>query len=161
MHLLKYLVVLIICFLLISCRSETSSVESEPIPTPQGPSVISNNPEAVVKSWEYISPRSEEALTSFPSSAPEAIEFGPEHYKAYIVWRKGGFDLIWGNFICSTRPILMIEETTIALWLNDAIWDDCEAAEVIHAFKVDLETDISPEKWTYILHPDAPPTPHR
>lgn len=125
----------------------------------RGPAVISNNPNAIVKSWEYISPRSEEALTSFPSSDPEAIEFGPEHYEAYIIWRKSGFDIIWGNFVCSTKPVLMIEETTFVLWLNDAIWDDCNAAEVIHAFRVELETDIPAEEWTYVVHQDAPPSP--
>lgn len=156
MHLLKYLVVFI-CLLSVGCHSETSSVEPKPTPTPQGPSVISNNPNAVVESWEYLSPRSEEALTSFPSRDPEAVEFGPDNSEAYIVWRKGGFDLIWGNVICSTQPILTIDNVTIELWLNDAIWDDCEAAETRHAFKVELKTDIPPEEWTYILHPDAPP----
>jgi hypothetical protein len=155
--LLRYLVVFI-CLLSISCDSEIQSVESEQTPVPQGPSIISNSSDTVVESWKYISPRSEEALVSFPSSASGAIEFGPEHYEAYIVWRTGGFDLIWGNFACSTQPILVIKNKTIELWLNNAVWEDCEAAEVIHAFKVELETDIPPEEWIYILYPDAPPS---
>lgn len=160
MQLPRYLIVLI-CLLLISCRSEASSTESELMLASQdrGPAVISNNPNAAVKSWEYISPHLDEALTSFPSSNPETIKFGPDHYEAYIMWREGGFDIIWGNFVCSTQPVLMIEETTIALWLNDAIWDDCDAAEVIHAFKVELETDIPAEEWTYVVHQKAPPSP--
>lgn len=156
MHLLRYFVVFI-CLLFISCRSETNSVELEPTPTPQGPSVISNNPDAIVESWEYISPRAEDALISFPSGNPEAIEFGPEHYEAYIVWREGGFDLVWGNFFCSTQPILTIDHVIIELWLNDGIWDDCISEQAIHAFKVEVKTNIPPEEWTYILHPDAPP----
>jgi hypothetical protein len=155
LQLLRFLVVLT-CLFFVSCRSEPDSVESPP--TSQGPSVISNNPDAVVESWEYISPRSEEAFTSFPSSDPEAVKFGSELDETYIVWRKGGFDLIWGNVICSTQPILTIEDTTIELWLNDGIWEDCEAAETIHAFKVELETDIPTEGWTYVVHQDAPPS---
>ncbi len=156
MYLSRYFV-MFACLLLVSCRSKTSLVELEPTPTPQGPSVISNNPNAVIKSWEYISPRSEDALTSFPVRNSDAIGFGPDAYEAYIVWHEGGFDLIWGNFSCSTQPILIVEETTITLWLNDGIWDDCVAAEVIHAFKVKMETDIPIEEWAYILHQDAPP----
>jgi hypothetical protein len=156
----RYIVV-IMCLLLIGCRNGTKTIESEPtaLPTPQGPAVISNNPGAIIQSWEYINPRSEKALTSFPTHDPEAIKLGSEPYEAYVVWRKDGFDLIWGNFICSTQPILTIENTTIELWLNDGIWDDCDAAEVIHAFKIDLETDIPTEEWTYIIHQDASPLP--
>jgi hypothetical protein len=158
MRWLRFLVVFI-CLLLVGCRSESSAVEAEPTPTPQGPSVISKNPNAIIESWEYISPRSEKALTSFPSSDPAAIKFGPELDEAYIVWREGGFDLVWGGYFCSTEPILTINDApaTIELWLNDAIWDDCVAMETIHAFKVELETNVPPEEWTYIIHPDAPP----
>lgn len=74
-----------------------------------------------------------------------------------MVWREGGFDLIWGNYFCSTEPVLIIKETTISLWLNDGIWDDCESSQEMHTFKVELETNIPREEWTYILHEDAPP----
>ncbi|MEI2610454.1 MAG: hypothetical protein V9G20_17645 [Candidatus Promineifilaceae bacterium] len=158
MYWLRFLVVST-CLLFVGCRSETNAVESEPTRTPQGPTVISNNPNAIIKSWEYLNPRSEEALTSFLSRDPKSIGFGPERYEAYIIWRKGGFDLVWGNFICSTQPILTINNTIIDLWLNDAIWDDCDAAQVIHAFKVELETDIPTGEWTYVIHSDAPPSP--
>ena len=146
-----------ICLLLIGCRSEISSIESEPTTTPQGPAVISNNPDVIVESWEYISPRSEEALTSFLSRDPEAIEFGPEHYEAHIVWREDGFIIVWGNFFCSTQPILTIDHVKIELWLNDGIWEDCISEQAIHAFRVELETNIPPEEWTYVIHQDAPP----
>lgn len=152
----RYLIALI-PLLLISCQSATTPAAPAPSPTPQGPTVTSNNPDVTVESWEYINPRSEEALTFFPSGNPDAIRFGPEHYEAYVIWREGGFDLVWGNFICSTWPMLTIEETTIKLWLNDYVWDDCEAAEAIHAFKVELQTDIPPEAWSYTIYRDAPP----
>lgn len=158
MHWLRYLIVLI-CFLSVGCSNETNSATPEATQTPigLGPAVISNNPTIIVQSWEYIGPRSPDALVSFPSRNPEAIAFGPDHYEAYIIWRESGFDLIWGNVFCSTEPILIIKEATIELWLNDGIWNDCEASQEIHAFNVELETDIPPEKWTYILHKDAPP----
>jgi hypothetical protein len=149
----------ILAWLVVGCSAEQSSVEPEPTPqpTPVGPLVISNTPNATVESWEYINPRSENAVQSFPSRESAAIEFAPGNREAYILWREGGFDLIWGDFICSTQPVVIIEEATIGLWPNDDIAGNCDAMGAIHVFKVELETDIPPEEWTYRLHLDAPP----
>ena len=152
---------LFICMCLLSagCGNPENSPDfsATASPTPRGPAVMNDNPDVILQSWEYIHPHSDKALVSFPSDDPEAIEFGPEHYEAYMVWRESGFDLIWGNVFCSTEPILVIKEEKISLWLNDSIWNYCESSQEMHTFKVNLETNIPPEEWTYILHKDAPP----
>lgn len=146
-----------LCFLSVACSNQTNSATAEPTPTPlpRGPAAISHNANVVVKKWVYLNP--DQALQAFPSRPKEAIAFDPDRHEAYIIWREGGFDIVWSNFICSNQPALRIKEVTIELWLNDGIWDDCESAGAVHAFKVELETNVPREEWTYILHKDAPP----
>lgn len=157
MRLLKCFI-LLVCLLFVSCGSKIDSLEENTTAISEVPVVVSsNNPNAIIESWEYLNPRSEETLASFLSRDPKSIGFGPSQYEAYIIWREGGFDLVWGNFICSTQPSLIIDNITIELWLNDGIWDDCDAAQVTHAFKVELATDIPIEEWAYTLYTDAPP----
>lgn len=145
-----------VCLFFIGCSRETKQGEQVYTPIPENPQVISNNSDIVIESWVYLSPRSDEALQAFPSPDSDTLAFGSDHYEAYIMWHEDGFDVIWGNFICSVQPILVISDSTIELWLNDSIWENCESAEAIHAFKVVLETNIRPEGWTYILYTGAP-----
>lgn len=152
----KFLIVLI-CLLILGCRNERGSSNPTFTPIPEDPQVVNLNPSVVVENWEYLSPRSSEAEQLFLSRNPEGIAFG-QGDKAYIVWREGGFDLVWGNHFCSVQPILIIRENAIELWENDAVWNDCEDAEVAHAFRVEMETNVSPEEWTYTISPDAPPS---
>ena len=144
--------------LMSGCRDDLGHMEPTPTPTriAEKPQVISASPDIVVESWEYLSPQSERAPDSFPANDPDAIEFAPGNRQAYIVWREGGFDLVWGGFFCSIQPILTIGKGKIELWENNAIWLDCEAVETIHAFKVELETDIPLEAWSYAIHEGAP-----
>lgn len=147
-----------IWLLVAGCRDDLGYMEPTPTPTRvvEKPQVISTSPDAVVESWEYLSPRSEKVLESFPAGDPEAIEFAPGNRQAYIIWREGGFDLVWGGYFCSIQPILTIGQGMIELWENIAIWDDCDAMETIHAFKVELEADLPPEAWRYAIHEGAP-----
>jgi|GEM_PF-3608141 len=144
--------------LVAGCSDDLGYMEPTPTPTriAEKPQVISASPDIVVESWEYLSPQSKKAPDSFPTNDPDAIEFAPGNRQAYIVWREGGFDLVWGGFFCSIQPILTIGKGKIELWENNAIWLDCEAVETIHAFKVELETDIPLEAWSYAIHEGAP-----
>lgn len=158
MRRLKFLLAFISLLLLLRCNNEQHLPESDTLSGSGNAQVINNTSNIVIENWEYLSPRSDEALQSFPSQDSEAIAFGSDKHEAYIVWHEDGFDVIWGNVICSTEPILTIGEATIALWLNDGIWDDCEDAQVTHAFRVELVTDIPLEAWTYSVHTNAPPS---
>ena len=122
-----------------------------------GPNVVSFNPDVTVTSWEYSNPADEER-TNFPKvmGEPDAITFGQELHSAEILWREGGFDVVWSGFICSTHPILTISDRTIELWANDEIWNDCIAVGAQHAFLVELETDVAPSAWAYEFPTDAP-----
>ena len=144
--------------LVAGCSDDLGYMEPTPTPTriAEKPQVISASPDIVVESWEYLSPQSERAPDAFPANDPDALEFAPGNRQAYIVWREGGFDLVWGGFFCSIQPILTIGKGKIELWENNAIWLDCEAVETIHAFKVELETDIPLEAWSYAIHEGAP-----
>jgi hypothetical protein len=149
--------VVVLMWLAAACSDNTQIIEMDPTPqsTAQGPLVVSLNPQAIVHEWEYISPLSENRVQSLPRG--EAISFGPATREAYMRWREGGFDLIWVAVVCSTQPVVVIDENSIGLWPNDTIWKDCEASGEIHAFEVELETTIPPEVWTYLVHPGAPP----
>ena len=144
--------------LMSGCRDDLGHMEPTPTPTriAEKPQVISASPDIVVESWEYLSPQSERAPDSFPANDPDALEFAPGNRQAYIVWREGGFDLVWGGFFCSIQPILTIGNGMIDLWENNAIWDDCDAMGTVHAFMVELETEIPPEAWRYAIHEGAP-----
>jgi hypothetical protein len=153
------LTVFIFIWLLVAgCSNDLGLIAPTPLPTRivEKPQVISTSPDVVVTSWDYINSQSEKALASFPSGYPEAIEFAPGNRQAHLIWREGGFDLVWGGWFCSIQPILTIGEGTIELWENNAIWDDCEAMETIHAFKVEMETDIPAAAWRYAIHEGAP-----
>ncbi|MDT8307839.1 MAG: hypothetical protein RRC07_18035 [Anaerolineae bacterium] len=147
-----------IWLLLARCSNDLGPMAPTPTPTRivEKPQVISTSPDVIISAWEYLSPQSEEALASFPAHDPDAIEFAPGNRQATIIWREGGFDLVWGGYFCSIQPILTIGDGTIELWENSAIWDDCEAMETIHAFKVEMETDIPATVWRYAIHEGAP-----
>jgi len=124
---LRFLIPLI-GLLLFGCNGEAAPITPEPTPVYQGPLVMSNNLDVIVEAWEYISPDDEEALTSFLSQDPDALSFGESYHEAHIKWYEGGFDLVWGNFPCSTEPILIIDKQVMTLW----------------------------EEWTYTIHPETP-----
>lgn len=147
-----------IWLLLAACSNDLGYMAPTPTPTRivEKPQVISTSPDVAVTSWDYLSPQSDKALASFPARDPDAIEFAPGNRQATIIWREGGFDLLWGGWFCSIQPILTIGERRIELWENNAIWDDCEAMETIHAFKVEMETDMPPAAWRYAIHEGAP-----
>jgi hypothetical protein len=147
----------VLLWLATGCSDHPQATVIDPTPSSkaQGPLVVSLTPQAIVYEWNYISPLSEKMVQSLPRG--EAISFGPAKREAYIRWREGGFDLIWVAVVCSTQPVVVIDENSIGLWPNDTIWEDCEASGEIHAFEVEMETTIPPEAWTYLVHPGAPP----
>ncbi len=160
--------VVFVVWMVVGCQTSgrgaemsTPEVPSTGTGLPIGPLVASTNSNAVVTGWQYLSPRAEEAWQGFPISVndpgPDVIRFGEHPEDAYLRWREDGFDLVWYDVICSTQPVVVIEGTTISLWPNRHIWEDCEAAGVTHAFRVELETTIPQEAWHYEIHDGVPP----
>lgn len=151
----KITTTLLILFISVACASPPEPT-STPTPLPE-PQVISLDETAVVQSFTYMNPRSDDRITSFPEDDPNTIPFGREPVEAYAVWRDDTLTLIWGGFICSTSPVVTIAHQTITLWPNDAIWEDCESMEVAHGMEIGLDSDLPPEAWTFIFHPGDPP----
>lgn len=149
----RLFVLLVISLWAGGCRDDLGYMEPTATPTRivARAVVVSTNPDVVVESWKYLGPQAEESLRLV-----QGTRFGPERYEASVQWRPGGFDLMWGTFPCSIQPILTIGEGTIELWLNEGIWDDCDAMQASHALRVEVTTDIPPGAWSYAIHEGAP-----
>lgn len=120
-----------------------------------GPMVISNNPNATITRWRYTSPYAldgDDSVSNYPGTVP----VGMSNQNTYIIWYDGGFYLTWDGFYCAREPILLISESNMALWKNEAVFIDCEASEGKHMFEVELETTTPQDEWTFSIERTAP-----
>ena len=140
----------------LSCSGESPTPTPAPTRIPTNPMVISNSPDVVVNTWEYFDPRDENKRVPFHIRGPNTYSFGPSYHDASIAWYGNRFGLLWISYMCSVQPILVIDEGTINVWINEGIFENCDSMAVPHAFEVVLETNIPPENWTYAIHRYAP-----
>lgn len=143
----------LIALLLIGCAADTSN---PPTATP----VSFRTPQPVVSAesginlidWTYTPPW--ETNENSRPDGPNVVSIDQDTYEGWIVWRDDGFDLVWGDFLCSTAPELIIHaDASMDFWPGEIVGDDCESAETRHKLSVQLETDVPSEQWQFTLHP--------
>jgi len=119
----------------------------------QGPAVVSYDPNVPVTHWEYLGP---EAADEFPPQSERVRVLNELHYEIRLVETAVGFDLIWGDFICSTQPVLLIQPgNRLEFWPGSIVGDYCVAMEAGHVISVSLEQPVPLAEWQFIFH--APP----
>lgn len=119
----------------------------------QGPAVVSYDPNVPVTHWEYLGP---EAADEFPPQSENVRVLNELHYEIRLVETAVGFDLIWGDFLCSTQPVLFIQPgNRLEFWPGSIVGDYCEAMETVHVISVSLDQPVPLAEWQFIFH--APP----
>ncbi len=119
----------------------------------QGPAVISHDPNLQVTEWDYLGP---ESVTEFPAASESVRVLNELHYGIRLRETAVGFDHIWGDFLCSTQPILLIQSgNQLEFWPGDIVGDSCEAMEAGHMISVSLAQTVPLAEWQFIFH--APP----
>ncbi len=115
----------------------------------QGPAVVSHDPDLQVTEWEY-------SIPEFPPTFENARELDELHYEIRLAETAVGFDLIWGNFPCSTEPVLFLQPgNRLEFWPGNIVGEDCDAMEAIHVISVSLNQNVPLDDWQFIFH--APP----
>ena len=123
-----------------------SSAQS-PVP---GPAVISHDPDLPVTGWEYLGL---DSVTEFPLASESVRVLDELHYEIRLRETAVGFDLIWGNFLCSTQPVLYIQPgDRLEFWPGNIVGDDCEAMEVGHMISVSLDKNVPLADWQFVFH---------
>jgi hypothetical protein len=75
------------------------------------------------------------------------------HYEIRLRETAVGFDLIWGNFPCSTQPVLFIQPgNQLEFWPGNRVGDVCEAMERGHVISVSLNQNVPLADWQFIFH---------
>ncbi len=121
-----------------------------------GPAVTSHDPDLLVTGWEYLGP---ESAAEFPPASESVRVLNELHYEIRLRQTAVGFDLIWGDFLCSTQPVLFIQpDNRLEFWPGSIVGDDCVAMEAIHVISVSLDQNVPLADWQFIFH--APPGEH-
>ncbi len=116
----------------------------------QGPAVISHDPDLLVVEWEYLGP---ESAAEFPSASESVRVLDDLHYEIRLRETAVGFDLIWGNLLCSTQPVLFIQpDNRLEFWPGSIVGDDCVAMEAIHVITVSLDPNVPLADWQFVIH---------
>lgn len=116
----------------------------------QGPAVLSHDPDLLVTNWEYLGP---EAAAEFPPASEGVRVLDEMHYEIRLRETAVGFDLIWGNFPCSTQPVLFIQPgNQLEFWPGNRVGDVCEAMERGHVISVSLNQNVPLADWQFIFH---------
>ena len=161
MHILHpFVSALIVGLSLAGCNTVTPSPAAQsptvvsPSPPVQGPAVLGDG--VVIEDWQYFGP---ESVQSFPPPSTNVRDVGTDVYEAWLIWTDDGFDLVWGQVVCATQPVVVVHaDAAIEFWPGESVPPDCPAMGVGHKLSVKLDTSIPLEQWRFTLHP--PPLPN-
>jgi hypothetical protein len=145
---LKTEVAIILVLLVVAVSTCTKDA---PLPPPvQGSAVLADASVEIVDR-EYLGP---DEVDSLPSLSAKVREVGDDVHQARLVWKDDGFELVWGGFVCATRPVVIVHsDLSIEFWPGEIIDEDCVAWAALHKLTVELYTSIPFEQWKFTLHP--------
>jgi hypothetical protein len=129
----------------------SACTKDTPLPPPvPGPAVLAAA-SVEIADWEYLGP---DAVESLPSVSAKVREVGNDVYHARLIWKDDGFELVWGEFVCATQPVVVVHaDASIEFWPGEIVDDDCIAREAFHKLTVELHTGIPFKQWKFALHP--------